>query len=163
MNQLFIFITGNLFKTPYNMYPLFKWENCRWLTHTACEWKGQNKILSCCNPFDTLPDSTKNFENTDNWEQFLGAMSYFHYSCFRNITWIPKSQWIWVFLWQQICGIFTYSNQFPKHPLGVQQISYFWFEICGVTADSAGWGLKIILSSDASQEVQSHSCLWSNR
>ena len=39
---------------------------------------------------------------------------------------------------------------------------YFWFEICGVSADSAGWGLKTVLNSAASREVLSFSCLWSN-
>ena len=36
--QIFIFMTGNLFKNPCNMHPLFRWENCRCLASGHGMW-----------------------------------------------------------------------------------------------------------------------------
>ena len=129
----------------------------------TCSYLGQDRTLSHYNPFDTLPDSARNSENTDNWEQFLGAGSYFHESPLWSITWAPnhRGEWVWVSLWQQICGTLRATESPNTHWVSSKSI-YFWFEICGVSADSAGWGLKTVLNSAASREVLSFSCLWSN-
>ena len=36
--QIFIFMTGNLFKNPCNLHPLFRWENCRCLAPGHGMW-----------------------------------------------------------------------------------------------------------------------------
>ena len=112
----------------------------------ACGWQGQDKILACYNPCDTLPDSPRNSGNTDNWDQFLVAMCTFIALPFWSITWAPnhRGEWFCVFPWHQICGVSTNSNQFPKHPLGVQQVHLHLMGINGAIADSVGWGLKNI-------------------
>ena len=50
---------------PCNIHPLFEKKIADDLPQ-ACGWQGQDKILACYNPFDTLPDSHRNSENTDN-------------------------------------------------------------------------------------------------
>ena len=128
---------------PCNIHPLFEKKIADDLPQ-ACGWQGQDKILACYNPFDTLPDSHRNSENTDNWEQFLAAMWTFITPPFWSITWAPnhRAQWFWVFPWHQICGVSPNSIQFPKQPLGMQQVHLHVMGIDGATADSAGWGLK---------------------
>ena len=58
----------------------------------ACEWQGQDKILSNYNSSDTLPDSARKSGKIDNWEQFLDAMPYCHCSPFLEHLWAPESQ-----------------------------------------------------------------------
>ena len=43
------------------------------------------------NALDTLPDSARNSENKDNWEQFLGATCTFVTPLFLSIALAPKS------------------------------------------------------------------------
>ena len=158
-------MTGNLFKNPCNIISCSNEKIADDFSQDmACGWQGQDKILACYNPFDTLPDSPRNSGNTDNWDQFLVSMCTFITPSFWSITWAPnhRGEWFWIYPWHQICGVLTKSNWFPKHPLGVQQVLLFLMGIDGITADSARWGLKIVLSSDASHEVTSQSCLWPN-
>ena len=130
----------------------------------ACVFQGQDKILACYNLFDTVLDYPRNSENTDNWKQLMGAICTSIAPPLWSITWTAshRGEWFWVFPSHQICGVSTNSSQFPKHPLGVQQVHLLLMGIDGVTADSEGWGLKTVLSSDASHEVLSQSCLWPN-
>ena len=130
----------------------------------TCSFLCQDKTLSHYNPFDTLPHSARNSENTDNWEQFLGARSYFHEPPPFRASPEPlnhRGEWVWGLLWQQICGPLKASESPDTHWVSSKSLC-FWLEICGVSADSAGWGLKTVLNSAASSEVLSRSCLWSN-
>ena len=159
-------MTGNLFKNPCNIISCSNEKIADDFSQDmACGWQDQDKI-ACYNPFDTLPHSPRNSENTEKWEQFLVATCTLISPFFWSITWAPdhrgQSLDLLRFPWHQICGVSTNSNQFPKHPLGVQQVHLLLIPIHGVTADSVGWGLKSVLSLDASREVPSHSCLWLN-
>ena len=91
--KIFIFMTGNLFKNPCNMHPLFRWENCRCLAPAHGMWvAGPGKILSNYNSSGTLPDSARKSGKIDNWEQFLDAMSYCHCSPVLEHLWASESQ-----------------------------------------------------------------------
>ena len=55
-------------------------------------WHEDDRVWTRYNPVDTLSYSARNTENTGNWWQLLGAVSYFHYSPGPTITWAPKAQ-----------------------------------------------------------------------
>ena len=55
-------------------------------------WHEDDRVWTRYNPVDTLSYSARNSENTGNWWQLLGAVSYFHYSPGPAITWAPKAQ-----------------------------------------------------------------------
>ena len=163
VSQLFIFITGNLFKTPYNMYPT-----------------SDEKIA------DDLP--TWHVGGRARTRYYHVATHLIHYLILPGILKIQVTEnSFWVQCPTFITPAFEASPEslnhsesgflsdnkyvvslptatsFPNTHWVSSKSVYFWFEIYWVNADSAGWGLKTILSSDASHEVQSHSCLWSNR
>ena len=52
-----------------------------------------------------------------------------------------RAEWAWVKPWQQICGVFTNINQFPRHLLGIPQSIDAWYEIHAVPT-----GLKTVLT-----------------
>ena len=80
-NSIFILITGDLFKSHVICIPCSDEKIADDLPQDmACVFQGQDKILACYNLFDTVLDYPRNSENTDNWEQILGAVSYFHES-----------------------------------------------------------------------------------
>ena len=47
---------------------------------------------------------------------------------------------------------------YPQHhPIPNTQLSIdFWYHICGVSAETAGWGIKTVLTSDVSHVVSSY-------
>ena len=59
-------MTDNLFKNPCNIISCSNEKIADDFSQDmACGWQGQDKILACYNPFDTLPHSPRNSENTD--------------------------------------------------------------------------------------------------
>ena len=122
-------------KNPCNRHLLYRWGNCRWLAlgHRACGWQGEDKILSSChNPFDILSYSARNSENTDNWHEFLGSVSYFHYSPVPGLTWAPKHRGEWIGI-PLAPNMWCSSNniQFSKHSLGVQKANLLLIQNLG--------------------------------
>ena len=57
-----------------------------------------------------------------------------------------RAEWAWVKSWQQICGVSTNINQFPRYLLGVPQSIDASCEIRAVSADLTGRGLKTVLT-----------------
>ena len=67
MIQLFIFMTGFSLKTHVKCIPCSNEKIADDLPEDmTCRYLGQYKTLSHYNPFDTLPHSARNSENTDN-------------------------------------------------------------------------------------------------
>ena len=152
-----------LFKNPCNLYPLFQWENSRWLAwgHVAiCVRTRHCHITTNLIHYLILPGTLK-IQITENSFWVQGPT-------FKNPPFRAspeplnhRGQWVWVLLWQQICGPLKATESPDTHWVSSKSLC-FWLEICGVSADSAGWGLKTVLNSAASPEVLSRSCLWSN-
>jgi len=148
-------------------YLLFQWENCRWLFPGHGMWvagPGQDSTLQ---PIWYTPSFSQELWKYREVRTVSGCNMYSHFSLFLEHHLSPRSQGrvslgLPRFPWHQICGVSTNSNQFPKHPLGIQQVHLLLIPIHGVTADSAGWELESVLGLDASHEVPSHSCLWLN-
>ena len=147
---------------PCNIHPLFEKKIADDLPQ-ACGWQGQDKILACYNPFDTLLDSHRNSENTDNWEQFLAAMWTFITPPFGAS---PEPQ----ITGHSDSGFFPDTKYVVSLPTAFSSPNshwvcnksiYMWWELMELLLilQVEGWKL---LSSDASIEVPSQSCWWPN-
>ena len=114
----------------------------------ACGWPGQDKILSCHNPFDTLlillgtqkyrwlvrvsgcsvplslltsPQASPEPSNTEDSES-----GFFHDTKYVVSPPTPSSS---------------------QHQVGSPQSIDFWYHVCGVSANATGWGIETALTS----------------
>ena len=145
---------------PCNIHPLFEKKIADDLPQ-ACGWQGQDKILACYNPFDTLPDSHRNSGNTEHsfWLQcehslllLFGASPEPQITGHSDSGYSPDSKYV-VYL------PIAFSS--PNSHRVCNKSIYMWWELMELLQilQVEGWKL---LSSDASIEVPNQSCLWPN-
>lgn len=144
-----------LFKNPCNMYPLFQWENCRWLAlgHVGI-WVTTRHchITTHLIHYLILPGTLKiQIPENSFWIQCRTFITPLFGTSPEPTN--HRGNWVWIFPRHQMCDVSTKSNQFSKYPRASNKSIYFWSKNCGVTADSAGWGLLTVLRSDASGQV----------
>ena len=121
----------------------------------ACVWPGQDKILSCHNPSDTLLIG-RELENTENRWQCPGPGSHFLYSP------LPKPHVSPHITGEGESGFFpdmkymisppTPSNS--QHPTCQSPLTSD--TICEVRANATGWCREMALTSDASHALLSY-------
>ena len=91
--HLLINMTGNLFKNPCNMYPLFWQENCRWLAPGHGRWvAGPGEGTSMLPPIWYTPWFSQELWKYIQLRTVSGCNVNIHYSPFLEHYLSPKSQ-----------------------------------------------------------------------
>ena len=151
-------MSGNLFKNPCNMHPLFWWENCRWLVPGLGMWViGPGQDTSMLQSIWYTPWFSQELWKHRQLRLVSGCNVYFHCSPFLEHHLSPKSQGRVVLGFSLTPNMWCRYQQHPtpQTPRVCNKSSMELLQILQVEGSK-------LLSSDGSHEVLSQSSLWPN-